>query len=70
MPVSLKRIQGGGSVLLHLCEVCGKEASFGVGVSYMAALRKLADGDKVTAKRLLGEWFCGEHRPIGGETRG
>jgi hypothetical protein len=68
VPVALKRIQnGGGSVLLHTCEVCGAAASFGTQVSFRQALSKLAAGDLVTAKRLLGKWFCREHRPIAGD---
>ncbi|MDY3551426.1 hypothetical protein R5W24_000502 [Gemmata sp. JC717] len=72
MPASLKRINvpGGASVLLHVCEVCGAEASFGVGVEFRQALIRLAGGDVVTAKRLLGKWYCGEHRPTGGDARG
>ena len=65
MPASLKRIkETGGLVFLHFCEVegCKAEASFGYGVSMRLALNALAAGDKVTAKRHLGRWYCGEHR--------
>ena len=67
--MSLKRISrpGGGSVLLHTCEACGAAAAFGVGVHLRLALVKLAAGDVSTAKRLLGTWYCGEHRPVGGD---
>lgn len=69
MPASLKRIRGGGSVFLHVCEVCGRDASFGFDVHQRLALQKLAAGDVTTAKRLLGKWFCGEHRPVAGGFR-
>lgn len=69
MPASLKRIPGGGSVFLHLCEVCGADAAFGIEVHQRLALQKLAAGDVVTAKRLLGKWYCREHRPSGGGRR-
>ena len=66
MPVSLKRIRdGGGSVLLHACEVCGADAPFGTDVHLRLALERLAAGDIATAKRLLGKWFCGEHKDRG-----
>ncbi len=67
--MSLKRIgrPGGGSVLLHTCEACGADAPFGTGVQLRQALAKLAAGDIVSARRLLGKWYCGEHRPAGGE---
>jgi len=65
VPAALKRIRGGGgSVLLHACEVCGADAPFGTQVSFRQALIKLAAGDLVTAKRLLGKWYCEEHRPV------
>ena len=64
MPASLKRVPGGGSVLLHICEVCGADAPFGFEVHYRLALLKLAAGDMATAKRLLGKWYCREHRPV------
>jgi hypothetical protein len=68
MPVSLKRLrQSGTSVFIHLCETCGAEASFGYGVELRAALNKLAAGDVASAKRLLGKWYCREHRPVGGD---
>ena len=35
---------------IHRCRACGKEASFGYGVS----LRN----------NKLGTWFCAEHRPV------
>ena len=64
MPASLKRIRdGGGMVLLHSCEACGIDASFGYGVSMRLAMIKLAAGDLVSAKRHLGEWYCRTHRP-------
>ena len=64
MPASLKRIRGsGGIVFLHVCEECGKDASFGVGVSFRLALIRLVAGDALGAKRHLGEWYCAEHRP-------
>lgn len=67
--MSLKRVPNGGSVLLHTCEVCGAAASFGTHVSFRLAMNKLAAGDVTTAKRLLGKWFCGEHRPSAGGGR-
>lgn len=64
MPASLKRLrEGGGTVFLHVCEVCGADASFGYEVSMRLALNRLEAGDKVSAKRDLGKWYCGEHRP-------
>ena len=68
MPASLKKLRnGGGSVFLHTCEVCGADASFGVGVSMRLALLRLAAGDLVAAKRHLGKWYCREHRPVAGD---
>lgn len=68
MPVSLKKSRESGALLfLHLCEVCGADASFGFEVSMRLALNALAAGDVATAKRHLGKWFCREHRPAGGE---
>ena len=68
MPASLKRLRdGGGMVFLHLCEVCGAEASFGFGVTMRLAMQALARGDLVVAKRHLGKWYCGEHRPVAGD---
>ncbi len=67
MPASLKRIRGtGGMVFLHLCEVCGTEASFGFGVSMRLALKRLEAGDPGGAKLHLGKWYCKEHRDQGG----
>lgn len=68
MPASLKRIrgEGGGSVLLHTCEVCGADATFGFGVSLRLALEKLAAGDGAGAKRHLGRWYCRGHKSRGG----
>lgn len=65
MPVGVKRIRSSGSlVFLHTCEVCGADASFGFGVSLRIAVTRLEAGDPVGAKRLLGKWFCGEHRAM------
>jgi ribosomal protein L24E len=38
-----------GNMLIHVCNVCGADAPYGVGVA-------VKDGD-------LGLWFCKEHRP-------
>jgi hypothetical protein len=67
MPVSMKRIarEGGGSVLIHVCEVCGADAPFGCDVHIRLALNRLAEGDKFSAKRLLGKWYCREHKDRG-----
>lgn len=68
MPASLKRLrQNGASVFLHVCEVCGADASFGVGVNMRLALERRAAGDLAGAKRHLGKWFCREHRPNAGD---
>lgn len=68
MPASLKRIRdGGGTVFLHVCEVCGADAEFGYGVSMRLALKHLAASDPTTAKRHLGKWYCKEHRPAAGD---
>lgn len=53
----------GGSVLVHTCEHCGADAPFGYGVHLRLALQRKAAGDLVAAKRHLGQWYCGEHRP-------
>ena len=64
MPVSLKRIRGTGAlVFLHRCEACGADASFGFGVSMRLAMNRLEAGDPAGARRLLGRWYCLEHRP-------
>lgn len=52
---------------MHICEVCGADACFGTEVSFRQAMIKLAAGDLVTAKRLLGKWFCRDHRPLAGD---
>lgn len=68
MPASLKRIrETKGTAFLHVCEACGSEAPFGVGVDLGRALRALASGDMAAAKRHLGLWYCGKHRPREGE---
>lgn len=64
MPASLRTIRGTGAlVFLHVCEVCGADASFGVGGSFRLAVRQLEAGDRVSAKRHLGKWYCRQHRP-------
>jgi hypothetical protein len=66
MPASLKNIrQTGGLVFVHLCEVCGADASFGFGVSMRMVLKKLEAGDGAGARQHLGKWYCGEHRAEG-----
>lgn len=45
----------GAQVFIHLCEICGKDASFGFDV----ALRK----------NRLGKWYCRDHREIGIKSR-
>lgn len=67
----MKRIsrEGGASVLLHVCEVCGADAPFGYEVNMRLALERLAEGDKASAKRHLGKWYCEEHRPGAGDVR-
>jgi hypothetical protein len=66
MPASLKTIRStGGMVFLHTCEACGADASFGFGVSMRLSLERLKAGDQDGAKRHLGRWYCGEHRPGG-----
>jgi hypothetical protein len=66
MPASLKTVRStGGMVFLHTCEVCGADASFGFDVSMRQAFKRLEAKDLDGAKRHLGRWFCGEHRPIG-----
>lgn len=68
MPVSLKHLhETKGMVFLHLCEVCQADAPFGVGVNIRVAMKCLAAGNKVGAKRHLGAWYCGEHRPRAGD---
>jgi hypothetical protein len=68
MPASLKQIRdGGGMVLLHICETCGTEATFGFGMLLRHALNKLAAGDKIGAKRNLGRWYCREHKANAGD---
>lgn len=69
--MSMKRIsrEGGASVLLHVCEVCGADAPFGFEVRMRLALDRLAEGDKVSAKRHLGKWYCGEHRQTASDSR-
>ena len=45
-----------GEMLVHVCNVCGQHAPYGIGVA-------IRTGD-------LGLWYCAEHRPmttIGGE---
>lgn len=69
MPVSLKRLrETNAAVLLHLCEVCGADAPFGVGVHMRLAIKKLEEKNVAGAKYLLGEWYCGEHVPGAGAT--
>ena len=64
MPVSVKRSRAtGATVVLHTCEVCGADASFGRQVHFRAALKALDSGDARKAKRLLGFWYCSQHRP-------
>ncbi len=65
----MKRIarDGGASVMLHTCEICGADASFGIGVEVRQSLIKLSAGDAVTAKRMLGKWYCAKHKADGGE---
>ena len=68
MPASLKRIPSTGAlVFLHLCDAegCGADAPFGFGVEMRLALIRLEIGDPAGAKRFLGKWYCGEHRPNG-----
>lgn len=66
MPASVKRIRDSkGTVFLHVCEACGAEAPFGVGVNMRLAMKSLSAGDAATAKRHLGKWYCGNHRPGG-----
>lgn len=66
MPASLKIVRSTGAmVLLRLCEVCGRDASFGYGVSMRRAMQRLEAGDKAGAKRHLGRWYCGEHKAAG-----
>lgn len=68
MPVSLKKLKSSGAlVLVRRCEVCGAEACFGFGVSLRLALNALAAGDVAKARRHLGRWYCGEHRPSAGD---
>lgn len=68
MPVSLKKLKSSGAlVLTKLCEVCGADACFGVGVSLRLALNSLAAGEIDKAKRHLGKWYCREHRPTAGD---
>lgn len=68
MPASLKRLRDSDtSVYLHVCEVCGANAPFGVGVNLRLAMERLAAGDLAGAKRHLGKWFCREHRPKAGD---
>lgn len=64
MPISLKRIrQTGTPVLIHRCEACGGDAPFGYGVALRPAMACLDAGDVAGARRELGMWYCGEHRP-------
>jgi hypothetical protein len=63
MAASLKRIRDTGRlVLVRQCEVCGADASFGFGVSLRLALKKLTEGDAVSARRHLGKWYCSQHK--------
>ncbi|MCC6497744.1 MAG: hypothetical protein IT193_15945 [Propionibacteriaceae bacterium] len=55
-------------MILHVCEVCGADASFGYGAHLRLALQKLAAGDIAAAKLHLGKWYFREHRPAGGES--
>lgn len=68
MPASLKKSRASGAtVFLHICEVCGADASFGFGVSLRLAVNALAAGDIASAKRYLGKWYCREHRAAAGD---
>lgn len=68
MPVRLGKIKGTGAIaFLHTCEDCGKDACFGVGVSYRKALNAI-DKEKIgLGKELLGKWYCHKHWRIQNE---
>lgn len=62
MTVRLGRIEGTGAcAFLHTCEECGVDASFGINVSYRAALNAVDKGKFELAKELLGKWYCLTH---------
>ena len=68
MPASLKRITSTGAmVFFHRCDAegCDADAPFGYEVEMRLALARLEAGDPAGAKRFLGTWYCGEHRPTG-----
>lgn len=63
--VMLRTRQTGTPYFKHTCEVCNKPACFGVGVSFLKALKLLkaaSEEEKAEGRRLLGKWYCGEHR--------
>lgn len=63
MPTSLKKIaETNTTVFLHRCETCGKDAPFGYEASYRSALNAMGKGKVELAKKLLGVWFCYEHK--------
>jgi hypothetical protein len=71
VPTSLKRIRStGATVFLHTCDAegCEADASFGFGVNMRLAMNRLEAVDPIGAKRHLGEWFCGKHRTMGGQS--
>lgn len=62
MPVSLKKIRETGAITIHgKCEVCGKDASFYIGMHLRRAFIALDKGEKEKCKQLLGKAYCGEH---------
>lgn len=48
--------------LLKRCEVCGNPAQFGTNVNLTRAMKAHSDGQTDRAKKLLGRWYCLEHR--------
>lgn len=63
MPIRVGKIRDtGGIVFLHYCEVCGKDAQFGTGVSILKALKAADKKQLELAKKHLGKWCCDEHR--------
>ncbi len=65
MPTKICRVRGTKApAFVHTCEVCFSMATFGFGVKFKEALKALDRKDMDLAIKLLGIWFCKNHKPV------
>ena len=63
MAVRLAKLKTSQLVFIeHTCETCGGFAPFGFGVSLRAAMNAFVAHKGDLGQKLLGRWFCSEHK--------